>query len=145
MVIHQSIPPRRLPPIQRQFVRKTSNPRTFGAPNFMARYLLVGPKQKTRRHVFSNQNMAGPSQKTTPGVRTKPKKSPRSRDVCQKSPEVRIKPKNFVKCPFFWAHQRKSSASIGSQTGGKSAHRSKNQPNPGLIGQDVRKSLTGRR
>ena len=30
-----------------------------------------------------------------------------------------------IRMSVFWAHQRKSSASIGSQTGGKSAHRSK--------------------
>jgi hypothetical protein len=63
MIIHQSLPQDVSRPIQRHLTEKSANPRTFGAPNFPARYLLVGPKQKTRRHVFSNQNMAGPSQK----------------------------------------------------------------------------------
>ena len=98
--IHQSIPPRRLPPIQRQFVRKTSNPRTFGALKFMARYLRVGPKQKTRRHAFSNQNTAGPSQKRRYVFPTKTQASQAKRRPLSR----------FVKCPFFRAHRRKVSA-----------------------------------
>ena len=72
---------------------------------------------------------------TPPDSNGVPRDVPDSPELCTHSTKMSV----------FWAHQRKSSASIGSQTGGKSAHRSKNQPNPGLIGQDVRKSLTGRR
>ena len=96
--IHQSIPPRRLPPIQRQFVRKTSNPRTFGALKFMARYLRVGPKQKTRRHAFSNQNTAGPSQKRRHVFPTKTRPDQAKRDATFFQPKHgRTKPKETLR------------------------------------------------
>ena len=146
--IHQSIPPRRLPPIQRQFVRKTSNPRTFGALKFMARYLRVGPKQKTRRHAFSNQNTAGPSQKRRHVFPTKTRPDQAKRDATFFRPKHRqAKPneghsRDSSNVRFSGPTGGKSAQHRGSQTGGKSAQR-QNQPNPGLIGQDLKKSLTG--
>ena len=81
MVIHQSIPPRRLPPHPTSFVRKNLKsadiwcPKFYGslpscwaeAENetprfFQPKHGRAKPKE-TPRFEFSNQNMAGPSQK----------------------------------------------------------------------------------
>ena len=132
MVINQSIPPRRLPPIQRQFVRKNLKIADKLSLRLSASLPSSWPKQKKRRHVlptktrpdqargdatfFPDQNTGKPSQmKTTLEIRQMSVFGFTRGNVAQRSDR---KPEE---------NQRND----------------QNQPNPGLIGQDVKKSLTG--